>query len=76
MQSVYPKGQIYTSIILGIYLFFVLFRPQAWGRIRATAADLHPSSQQHRILNPLSEARDRTHILMDTSQVINLLSHN
>ena len=31
--------------------------------------DLHRSSQQHRILNPLSEARDRTHTLMDTSQV-------
>ena len=28
------------------------------------------------ILNPLSEARDGTHILMDTSQVLNLLSHN
>ena len=29
--------------------------------------DLHHSSQQHQILNPLSEAMDRTHILMDTS---------
>ena len=29
--------------------------------------DLHHSSWQHRILNPLSEARDQTHILMDTS---------
>ena len=29
--------------------------------------DLYPSSWQHRILNPLSEARDQTHILMDTS---------
>ena len=29
--------------------------------------DLHRSSQQRRILNPLSEARNRTHILMDTS---------
>ena len=28
-----------------------------------------PQSQQHRILNPLSEARDRTHILVDTSWV-------
>ena len=32
------------------------------------------SSQQCRILNPLSEARDRTRILMDTSWVCNLLS--
>ena len=28
------------------------------------------------ILNPLSKARDRTHIPMDTSWVCNLLSHN
>ena len=31
--------------------------------------DLHHSSQQRRILNPLSRAGDGTHILMDTSQV-------
>ena len=31
--------------------------------------DLHHSSRQHRILNPLSGARDRTCILMETSQV-------
>ena len=57
---------------------------QARGPIRATAAglttatatpdpshvfDLHHSSWQHWILNPLSEARDQTYILMDTSQV-------
>ena len=34
------------------------------------------SLQQHQILNPLSEARDRTHILMDTSLVLNPLNHN
>ena len=28
--------------------------------------DLHCSLQQHWILNPLSEARDQTHIFMDT----------
>ena len=28
----------------------------------------HHSSQQHQILNPLREARDGTHILMDPSQ--------
>ena len=28
--------------------------------------DLHHNSQQHQILDPLSEARDRTCILMDT----------
>ena len=32
-------------------------------------SDLHHSSWQHRILNPLNEARDWPFILMDTSQV-------
>ena len=32
-------------------------------------SDLHYSSWQHQTLNPLSKARDRTHILMDASQV-------
>ena len=31
--------------------------------------DLHQSSQQRQIFNPLSEATDRTYILMDTSQI-------
>ena len=31
--------------------------------------DLHHSSRQCRVLNPLSEARDRTHIFMDASRV-------
>ena len=31
--------------------------------------DLHSSSQQCQILNPLIEAKDWTHILMDTSQI-------
>ena len=66
-------------------------RSQARDRIRTTAAglchsrskrdlccscDLHYSSWQHWILNPLSKARDRIHILMNTSQVHNLLSHS
>ena len=38
--------------------------------------DLHHSLQQCWILNPLCEARDQTRILMDTSWVWNLLSHN
>ena len=37
--------------------------------------DLHHSSRHCRILNPLSEAREQTHILVDTSQVLNLLNH-
>ena len=39
-------------------------------------SDLGCSLEQCQILHPLSEARDRTHILTDTSWVPNLLSHN
>ena len=38
--------------------------------------DLHCSLWQRWILKPLSETRDWTCILMDTSQVLNLMSHN
>ena len=38
--------------------------------------NLYQSSQQCWILNPLSETRDRTCILMNTSWVFNLLSHS
>ena len=38
--------------------------------------DLHCSLWQLRILNPQSKAMDRTHIVMDTSRALNLLSHN
>ena len=38
--------------------------------------DLCHSLQQCQILNPLSEARDGIHILMDTSWVFNTLSNN
>ena len=43
---------------------------QARGSIRATAAGLHHSSWQRRILNPLSEARDRTQILIDINSLV------
>ena len=38
--------------------------------------NLHCSSWQRLIINPLSEARDRIHILMDTRQLFNPLSPN
>ena len=38
--------------------------------------DLHHSSWQRQILNPLSEARDRTHVLMGTSGFLTPGSHN
>ena len=69
-----PQGKF---LVLFIYLFLVFLglhpqhmdRPsQARGLIRAAAARLHHSTLQRRILNPLSKARDRTPVLMDTSQ--------
>ena len=38
--------------------------------------DLCCSLQQCQILNPLSKARDGARILMDTSRILNPLSHN
>ena len=38
--------------------------------------DLHHSSWQHQILNPVNEARDRTCVLTDTSRVHSPLSHD
>ena len=72
------------SLLSFFLFFFLLFRAapmahggsQARGLIGATATrdpshifGLYHSSLQCRILNPVSEARDWTHILMDTSQV-------
>ena len=56
-------------------------QPPASATARATpdpshVCDPHHSSRQCRILNPLSEYGDRTHILVDPSQVLNLLRHN
>ena len=38
-------------------------------RVPSRVCDLHHSSRQHQILSPLSEARDRTRILMGPSRV-------
>uniref|UniRef100_A0A8D1LUT5 Nesprin-3 n=1 Tax=Sus scrofa TaxID=9823 RepID=A0A8D1LUT5_PIG len=46
-----------------------LLQAEARGRIKAIADSLHHSSQQRRILNPLSEARDRSRILMEGLEV-------
>ena len=42
----------------------------------STICNLNYSWWQPQILNPLNKARDQTHILIDTSQVCNLLNHN
>ena len=47
--------------------------------VYTTATAMFSSEPHHNlgwILNLLSEARDQTCILMDTSQVLNLLSHS
>ena len=38
--------------------------------------NLHHSSQQCQVLNPMIEAKDQTCVLMHTSQVLNPLNHN
>ena len=38
--------------------------------------NLHHNSWQRQVLNPLSQARDQSRILIDTSQLLNPLSHN
>ena len=57
-------------------------QPPAYTTAPATATrdpsrvcDLHHSSRQHWILNPLSEARDHTCVLVDTSDSF-LLCHS
>ena len=56
---------------------------QAYVTVTATATqdlsricNLRSSLWQRQILNPLSEARDLTYILMDTTRLHNLLSHS
>ena len=41
----------------------------------SSICDLHHSSQQRQLLNPLSKVRDQTCILMDASQILYPLSH-
>ena len=43
---------------------------------RSHVCDLHHSSWQCQILNPRSEARDGTHVLMDALQALTPWSHN
>ena len=49
--------------------------PQPYQHQTQAASVIYTSLWQHQSLNPLSKARDRICILMDTSQVLNLLSH-
>ena len=70
-------SSFYLLYFILFYLICCLFRTthtayggsQARDPIRATAASLQHSSWQHQILNPLSEARDRTRNLIVPSQI-------
>ena len=78
-------GYWYLFLVLSFCLFRAAFMAyggsQARGPVGAIAAtatatlylshvcDLHHQSRQQQILNSLSEARDRTRVLMDASQV-------
>ena len=62
-------------VFLELYLWHMEV-PRLGNRIRAVAASLCHSSRQYWFLNPLSKARDRTRVLMDTSWVCYPLSHD
>ena len=47
-----------------------------WDPSCSCVCNLHHSSLQCQIPDPLREARGRTHVLMDVSQVCNLLNHS
>ena len=81
-QCFFPFSLFLPLSLFFFFFFFVFFRaiPVAYGSsqayTRATemqdlnrTCDLHHSSQQLQILNPLSEAGDQTRILMDASWV-------
>ena len=63
------KGTLFFffALFLGLHLGHMEFPRQARGRTGATAAslDLHHSSWQSWILNPLIKARDQNCILLD-----------
>ena len=65
---------------MDINFFFCLFRAyessQARGPIgAAAAAGLHHSHRNTGSFNPLSKSRDQTHILTDTTQILNPLCY-
>ena len=84
-----PVRQVIYVFLVWVFFFFCLFSTaptvyagsQAWGRIGAVAAgdpshvcNLHHSWGQCWILNPVSKAREWTHVLLETSRVCYPLS--
>ena len=69
-QMEVPRLGVWLELQLPAYTTDTAMQDPSW------ACDLHHSSQQHRILNSLSEARDQTRVFKDTSWVLNPLSHS
>ena len=75
LKETWARQQLVNS--MRAFLFFVFFRatPAAYGGSQARGSNRScsrwptPQPQRHGILNPLSEARDRTHNLMVPSQI-------
>jgi len=65
-----PKLRVESELRLPVYVMTTANQIQAMSVTYTTA------HRQHRILNPLSKARDWTLILMDAIRVLNLLSCN
>ena len=74
-NSFQPKRKWFSTKNLHPFFFLLRATPVAYGSsqtrsgVGAAAASLHHSSWPHQILNPLSEARDRTCNLTDASHV-------
>ena len=68
---VFPPGPWHKVPRLGVesQLQLPTYTTATATRNPSQVCDLHRSSQECLILNPVSKARDRTHILMDASQV-------
>ena len=54
---------------VGVQLGILAYARATATRDLSCICDLHHSSWQHQILNPLSKVRGQTRILMDASQV-------
>ena len=65
-----PKLGVELDLQLLAYATATAMSDPSW------VCDLHHSSWQHWMLNPLSEARDQIRIFVDTSWICNPLSHN
>ena len=64
---VWHMGAPRLGVQLGLQVLAYITAIVTWNL--SHISDLHHSSWQRRILNPLSEARDRTFVLMDASQI-------